>query len=303
MKEAVVIRDVSLRDGLQLVQTRVPTATKIEWLNGLMAAGLPKVEVTSFVPSSVIPQFSDAEQVASHALNVGGTSVSALVVNLKGARRAFDAGFRNVSYVVSASQAHSAANARRTTDEALNEFRLIVSERNARVDGWAIALECGIATSFGCSIQGGVDPARVLDIAEHLVAGGADSLLIADTVGYANPASVRRLFRGLFTIVGSIQVSAHFHNTRGLGLANVVAALDVGVRHFDASTAGLGGCPFAPGATGNINSEDCAFMLDAMGFDTGINMDMLLALRRKIELWLPDEKFHGALACAGLPKI
>ena len=176
MAEPTYIRDVSLRDGLQMVQSEVPTATKLEWLNGLVAAGLRRVEVTSFVPPAVIPQFADAPEVAAEALKLQGVSVSALVVNLKGALRAFDAGFRNVSYVVSASEAHSAANARRSTDAALDEFRRIVAERDRRKSATPIMLECGIATAFGCSIQGEVGEARVLEIAERVVADGADSV-------------------------------------------------------------------------------------------------------------------------------
>ncbi|OKO81102.1 hydroxymethylglutaryl-CoA lyase [Bradyrhizobium sp. AS23.2] len=303
MGEPAFIRDVSLRDGLQMVRTQVPTAVKREWLDGLVADGVRRVEVTSFVPASVIPQFADAQDVAAHALAKGGAIASALVVNLKGAQRAFDAGFANVSYVVSASEAHSAANARRSSSAALDEFRLIAAERDLRRGERAITLECGIATSFGCSIQGKVDEARVVEIAERLVADGADTLLVADTVGYANPATVRGLFAGLRRAVGDVPVAAHFHDTRGLGLANVVAALDAGIRHFDASTAGLGGCPFAPGATGNINTEDCAFMLESMGFATGIDIEALVALRSRIEAWLPGERFHGAIARAGLPKV
>lgn len=303
MAEQVHIRDVSLRDGLQMVRSQVATPIKLQWANDLAAAGFRRIEVTSFVPASVIPQFSDACEVAAATIGSSGFTASALVVNLKGALRVFDAGFRHVSYVVSASEAHSASNARRDIAAALDEFRLIATERNARLGSGPIALECGVATAFGCSIQGKVDETEVVRIAERLVADGANSLMLADTVGYANPVAVRRLFARVRNAIGDISLAAHFHNTRGLGLANVVAALDVGIRHFDASTAGLGGCPFAPGATGNINSEDCAFMLESMGFSTGIDIGALIDLRKKIETWVPGERFHGAIAEAGLPKI
>lgn len=302
MTERVHIRDVSLRDGLQMVRTQVPTPIKLQWADGLAAAGFNRIEVTSFVPASVIPQFADAQNVAAATIRLPGVTASALVVNLKGALRAFDAGFRHVSYVVSASEAHSASNARRSVATALDEFRLIAAERDARAADGAIALECGIATAFGCSLQGKVDENEVVRIAERLVADGANSLMLADTVGYANPTAVRRLFAQVRNALGGVSFAAHFHDTRGLGLANVVAALDVGIRHFDASTAGLGGCPFAPGATGNINSEDCAFMLESMGFSTGIDIGALIDLRTKIETWVPGERFHGAIARAGLPK-
>lgn len=303
MREKASIRDVSLRDGLQMASTQVPAATKLEWLDGLVDAGFRRIEVTSFVPASVIPQFSDAAEISERALSLPGVEVSALVVNLKGAQRAFDAGFQRVSYVVSASEAHSMANARRTTAAALEEFRLIAEERDARRHERAIVLEGAVATGFGCSLQGRVDPARVVEVAAQLVETGADSLMVADTVGYANPTAVREMFSALSGAVGGKVVAAHFHDTRGLGLANVLAALDVGVRNFDASTAGLGGCPFAPGATGNINSEDCAFLLESMGFDTGIDIEKLVALHYRIEAWLPGDSVHGAVARAGLPRV
>lgn len=303
MGEKVFIRDVSLRDGLQMVRSQVPTSTKMEWLDGLVAAGFRRIEVTSFVPPSILPQFADAAQIAGRALSLPGVEMSALVVNLKGAQRAFNAGFKFVTYVVSASEAHSMANARRSVAAALDEFRLIAEERSARYAGRPIMLEGAIATSYGCSLQGKVAQSQVLEIAAQLVEAGADSLMVADTVGYADPAAVRALFTALPQATGAKVVAAHFHDTRGLGLANILAALDVGVRRFDASTAGLGGCPFAPGATGNVNSEDCAFLLQSMGFDTGIDIEKLVDLHGRIGKWLPDDRLHGAIARAGLPKI
>ena len=302
MAERVLLREVGLRDGLQLVSTVLDTERKLDWCRGAAAAGLAEIEATSFVPAHVIPQFADADAVAAGAAEVRDAQISALVVNLKGARRAFAAGLTKVNYVVSASEAHSLANARRSTDTALDEFDLIVAERAAQGLSDRVALGCGVATSFGCTLQGEVPEERVLAIVDRLAGAGVDEIMLADTVGYGDPARVRRLFEGAAGIAGSLPLAAHFHDTRGLGLANVVAALSAGVRRFDASLGGLGGCPFAPGATGNINTEDCAFMLEAMGFATGIDLGALLRLRQRVEAWLPEERFTGALARAGLPK-
>lgn len=302
MAERVLLREVGLRDGLQLVSTVLDTARKLEWCRGAAAAGLAEIEATSFVPAHIIPQFADADAVAAGIAGIRNAQVSALVVNLKGARRALAAGLTKVNYVVSASEAHSLANARRSTDAALDEFDLIVAERAAQGLSGRVALGCGVATSFGCTLQGEVPAERVLAIVERLATAGADEIMLADTVGYGDPAHVGRLFEEAAGIVGARPLAAHFHDTRGLGLANVVAALSAGVRRFDASLGGLGGCPFAPGATGNINTEDCAFMLEAMGFATGIDLTALLRLRETVEAWLPEERFTGAVARAGLPK-
>lgn len=301
MAEPILIREVGLRDGLQMAKTVLSTAQKLDLARSAAAAGLREIEATSFVPAHVIPQFADAGEVAASAKDLAGATVSALVVNLKGAIRAFDTGLRKVNYVVSASEAHSLANARRSSEAALEEFRLIVAERRARGLDGQVVLGCGIATAFGCTLQGEVPAARVVAIAETLAREGADEIMAADTVGYGDPRQVRHMFGALRRAVGDTPLAAHFHDTRGLGLANVAAALEAGVQRFDASLGGLGGCPFAPGATGNIGTEDCAFMLEAMGFDTGIDIEALLALRRRLESWLPDERFSGGLARAGLP--
>ena len=302
MAEPVILREVGLRDGLQMVKTIVATQDKLEFARAAAAAGIPEIEATSFVPPHIIPQFGDAAEVAAGVSGLTGTTISALVVNLKGAMRAFDAGLRKVNYVVSASEAHSLANARRSTAAALEEFRLIVAERRSRGLDGKVVLGCGIATAFGCTLQGEVPERRVIEIAEILARDGADEVMAADTVGYGSPGQVRRIFVDLTAAVGSLPLAAHFHDTRGLGLANVTAALEAGVRRFDSSLGGLGGCPFAPGATGNINTEDSAFMLEALGFDTGIDIEALIALRRKVEGWLPDERFSGGVSRAGLPK-
>jgi len=284
-----------------MVKAFLSTERKLAWCRATAAAGIEHIEVTSFVPAKVVPQFADAEEVARGAIAMGGFTPSALVPNLKGAERAFALGMPQVNYVLSASEAHNLANVRRTTDESMQDFVRIVEARNAR-PGPRIALGAGIATSFGCTISGAVPEARVIEIAEQYARAGADEIIVADTVGYGDPGQVRRLMAAVVKAVAPLPVVCHFHDTRGLGLANVAAALDAGVRTFDASLAGLGGCPFAPGATGNINTEDTVYLLERLGFDTGADVPALVALHREVESWLPGERFTGAIARAGLPK-
>lgn len=302
MREKAHIREVGPRDGLQMVKTIVPAERKIAWCRAAHEAGIAEIEVTPFVPPSVVPQFADAAEVARGALAIPCLRVAALVPNLKGAVRAFELGVHQVNYVLSASEEHNLANVRRSTDASLEDFRRIVAERDARGLKGRVSVGSGIATTFGCTIQGRVPETRVVEIAAALAGAGAQEITLADTVGYANPDQVKRIARAVIGTVGPVPVAAHFHDTRGLGLANVYAALDAGIRSFDAALAGLGGCPFAPGATGNIDTEDCAYLLESLGFDTGIDIERLIALRAEVESWLPGERFFGMVARAGLPK-
>jgi hydroxymethylglutaryl-CoA lyase len=299
VRTPATIREVGLRDGLQLVKQFLPTESKIAWCKEESLAGLKEIEVTSFVPPSVVPQFVDAADVVAATLSVSGLEIAALVPNFKGATRAFEAGVHKINYVLSASEMHNQANVRRSTEDSLQDFERIASERNTRKLPTKIV--GGIATVFGCTIQGAVPEARVFEIAERLRNLGADELIIADTVGYANPRQVRRMLQRIVEIFAG-PVYAHFHDTRGLGLANVSAAVDAGVTRFDASIGGLGGCPFAPGASGNIDTEDCAYLLESIGFDTGLDIEKLVALRNKVAHWLPNERVGGTIARAGLPK-
>jgi hydroxymethylglutaryl-CoA lyase len=301
MREKAHVREVGPRDGLQLVKTILPSARKLAWCRAALEAGIRDIEVTSFVPPKVIPQFADAEEVARGAVAMGGLRPSVLVPNLRGAERAFALGVPQVNYVLSASEQHNLANVRRSTEESLQDFARIAARRD-QLPGTRIALGGGIATAFGCTISGAVSHARVVEIALRLAEMGADEIIVADTVGYGDPGQVRRLMAAVIAAAGRLRVACHFHDTRGLGLANVTAALEAGVRAFDASLAGLGGCPFAPGATGNIDTEDTVFLLEQLGFDTGIDIEALIALRREVESWLPGERFSGAVARAGLPK-
>ena len=302
-REKVTVREVGLRDGLQMVRTILSTEQKLEWCRRMVEAGSVEIEVTSFVPPKIVPQFADAVEVARGALDITGLHAAALVPNLKGTQRAFEAGLSKVHYVLSASNEHNLKNVRRTTAESVEDFARIVLERDT-VERTArkITLGAGVATAFGCTISGRVEESGVLGLVETLLEAGADEITIADTVGYANPRQVKALMREVLAITRDVPVACHFHDTRGLGLANVVAALDAGVRSFDSSLGGLGGCPFAPNATGNINTEDTVFLLESEGFDTGINIDALLAIRETIAGWLPGEPFTGAIARAGVPK-
>ena len=304
MSERAEIREVGLRDGLQLVKTILSTEQKLEWCRRAAQAGMAEIEVTSFVPPKVVAQFVDADAVARGATMIGGFTAAALVPNLRGAERAFETGIAKINYVLSASEAHNQANVRRSTQESLDDFVRIVGLRDevAKGNKGKISIGAGIATAYGCTISGAVSEKRVVQIAEQLARSGADEIIVADTVGYANPAQVERLMRAVVCAAGSRPVACHFHDTRRLGLANVTAALDAGVRRFDASLGGLGGCPFAPGATGNINTEDCVFLLESLGYETGIDIEALVSLRATVESWLPGERFSGAIARAGLPK-
>jgi hydroxymethylglutaryl-CoA lyase len=295
------VREVGLRDGLQMVQTILSTPQKLEWCRRMVAAGCTEIEVTSFVPPRIVPQFADSDDVARGALAIPGLHPSALVPNLKGAQRAFDAGLKSVHYVLSASNEHNLKNVRRSTKESAEDFHKIIAARDE--SGLQdVKLGAGVATAFGCTIAGHVEERTVLDLVEYLLKAGADEIAIADTVGYANPGQVRKLMRKVLELTGTTPVTCHFHDTRGLGLANVVAALEAGVRNFDSSLGGLGGCPFAPNATGNINTEDTVFLLESEGMRTGIDIGALLEIREVVASWLPGEAFVGAIARAGLPK-
>jgi len=302
MTEHAYVREVGLRDGLQSIAEILPTEKKIAWLEAEHAAGVREIEVSSFVPPKLLPQLADAEAVVRHALSLPGLTVSALIPNLRGAERGLALGVHEMNFVLSVSEEHNRANVRRTTAESIEDFRRVVALCHTAPPDRRPRVACGLATAFGCTIEGAVDEDRVRRIAVEAAEAGADAILLADTVGYGQPAAVERVFRRVIADVAPLPVAGHFHNTRGLGLANVLAALNAGARAFDASLGGLGGCPYAPGATGNIVTEDLAFMLEAMGFDTGVDIERLLEVRQLVARALPDVPQHGAIAKAGLPK-
>ena len=296
MTDRVILREVGLRDGLQLIKSRLDTAIKLAWIRAQAEVGFTEIEVTSFVPISVLPQFADAATVLADAQKIGNLLPSVLVPNLRGAVMAMDAGARKITFVLSVSDSHNRANVRQSTDDSLAMLRDVLAERDNRQD---IMVATALATSFGCSIEGAVSEARVTQIAEFLAKQGIDEINLADTVGYGDPAQVGRIFTDVQNAVGKLPLAAHFHDTRGLGLANVMSALDAGVRRFDSALGGLGGCPFAPGASGNIATEDTVHLFDRLGIDSGIDLGALLKVRHQLAEWLPGEKLEGRLLGAG----
>ena len=300
----VLISEVGPRDGLQSVAATMPTADKCRWIDALVAAGLREIEVASFVPARLLPQMADAAEVVRHALTHTAThprlTIMALVPNARGAEAAFAAGVHKITMPVSASEAHSLANVRKTRAQMLDELRAVAALRRDTAPG--VALEVGLSTAFGCTLQGAVDEDDVIRLALDCVGAGVDEVGLSDTTGMANPAQVRRLFTRLRAELGERAGAAHLHNTRGLGLANCLAAFDAGVRSFDSSLAGLGGCPYAPGASGNVVTEDLVFMFEAMGVRTGVDLERLLAARAPLQAGLPGEPLHGMTPLAGLPK-
>jgi hydroxymethylglutaryl-CoA lyase len=296
----VLISEVGPRDGLQSVKGTMPTAHKLRWIDALHAAGVREIEVASFVPAKLLPQMADAAEVVRHAVTLPGLTVMALVPNRKGAEAALAAGVHKLTMPVSASVAHSLANVRKTPAEMVEEVRAISELRRAIAPH--VKLEAGISTAFGCTLQGLVPEDDVIRLAVQCVEAGAEEVGLSDTVGYANPAQVRRLFKRLRAELGRHAGAAHMHNTRGLGIANCLAAWDEGVRTFDASLGGLGGCPYAPGASGNAVTEDLVFMFEAMGVRTGIDITKLIAARAPLMAGLPGEPVYGMTPEAGLPK-
>ncbi len=296
----VTVSEVGPRDGLQSIHRTMPTAIKIKWIQALAESGLSEIEVGSFVPPKLLPQMSDAEEVVRAARAIPGLTVLALAPNFKGAEKAFAAGVSVITMPVSASREHSLSNVRMTPEQAVENVLLVREFLNTQ--DTHVGLEVGIATAFGCSIQGDVSEDYVMKLAADLARAGVDSIGLSDSVGYANPAQVKRMFKRLREEIGSKAGAAHFHNTRGQGLANVVAALDAGVTTFDASQGGIGGCPYAPGATGNIVTEDLVFLLESMGLRTGVDLTKLIAARAIIEEGLPGQEIYGDVAEAGVPK-
>ncbi|MGB3069678.1 MAG: hydroxymethylglutaryl-CoA lyase [Ottowia sp.] len=294
------IREVGLRDGLQSIATIVSTEHKCEWLRDAAAAGQTEIEVGSFVPPKLLPQMADTAQVLAYAKSLPGLFASVLVPNVRGAEHALDGGADLMILPLSASHAHSLANLRKTPDEVVAELARIRAARDA--SGRKTLIEGGVGTAFGCTIQGHVEESEVLRLLRALLDAGADHVSLADTVGYADPTSVSRLFEKALKIAGDRLWCGHFHDTRGLALANIHAALQLGIQRFDASLAGIGGCPHAPGASGNASTEDLAFMLAAMGIETGLDIPALLNLRTKVADWIEGEPTHGALWRAGLPR-
>ena len=264
----VSIREVGPRDGLQN-EAPVPTSAKVELIDALSATGVGRIEAVSFVHPKAILQMTDADEVWAKIARNPAVRYSALVPNVRGAQRAIAAGFTEVEVVVSASDTHNRRNINRSTDESMAELPELIGTLH---DAGASA-ELIIATSFGCPYEGDIDPNRVASIVDQAVAMGVDRIAFGDTTGMATPRRVRDV---LGSVSRQLPVLCHFHNTRGTGLANILTALDLGVTEFDASVGGLGGCPYAPGATGNVATEEVVHMLHDMGYETGIDLDRLV---------------------------
>jgi hydroxymethylglutaryl-CoA lyase len=298
----VLISEVGPRDGLQSIETILPLDLKKAWVTLEAAAGVREIEVGSFVPARVLPQLADTEALVRHAIQIPGLTVAVLVPNRRGAEAAIGAGAHKITLPVSASETHSLRNVRRTHDQMIEEATAIAELLRETPADRRPSFEASLSTAFGCTIEGPVADATLLGLAERLMEAGCDEVGLSDTSGYANPTQVRRLVRMIRGVVGDDHLTGlHLHNTRGLGLANALAGLEEGITTLDASLGGLGGCPFAPGASGNIVTEDLAFMLAAMGLETGVDLPALLDVRRRLGDWLPGEAAYGFTAEAGLP--
>jgi hydroxymethylglutaryl-CoA lyase len=296
----ILVSEVGPRDGLQSVKQTMPTDMKKKWISALAQAGLSEIEVGSFVSPKLLPQMADCGGVVKHALTLKNVFVTALVPNLKGAENAFKAGAQKITVPVSVSEPHSLSNIRKTHAEVYEEVNSIIQFRNQNFPN--VLVEAGLSTVFGCTIQGVVTENEVLTMAHRMAQLGVDEIGLADTVGYANPVQVRSLFKKLKQEVGNLAGSAHFHNTRGQGLANVLAAIEVGVTTFDASLGGIGGCPYAPGASGNIVTEDLVYLLESMGLRTGIDIEKLIEAREWLKQGIPGEPLYGFIPDAGVGK-
>ncbi len=301
-KSDVLVSEVGPRDGLQSIKSMMPLAAKKEWISAEAAAGVSEIEVGSFVSPKLLPQLADTAEVVAHALTLPGLTVAVLVPNLKGAQAALEAGVHKITLPFSASDTHLMKNVRRTPEQMLDETRAIAALLRGTSAERRPKFEVGISTAFGCSYEGVVPEDKVVRLAETVLDAGCDEVGLSDSTGYANPAQVKSM---VLRVRGAIGESAfaglHLHNTRGLGLANVLAGLELDVRTFDSSLAGLGGCPWAPGASGNIVTEDLVFMLEAMGIRTGIDLSGLLAVRKILATSLPGESLYGFVPEAGLP--
>jgi hydroxymethylglutaryl-CoA lyase len=278
LPERISLREVGPRDGLQN-EAPVPTESKVALIDALSRTGVGRIEAVSFVHPKAIPSMADAAEVWSAVEKSASVRYSALVPNMHGAVRALDAGFREIEVVVSASDTHNRKNVNRSTEESLDDIAVLLKSAH---DAGATC-QVIVSTAFGCPYEGDVPVSRVLDVAGRALADGADGISYGDTTGMATPSRVTALVGETRMRFPDAALNLHFHNTRGTGLANVLAALQLGVVDYDASVGGLGGCPYAPGATGNVCTEDLVHMVEDMGVDTGVNLDALLDAAREAE--------------------
>ncbi len=299
----VLVSEVGPRDGLQMAKGLMATEDKKRWIAAAAEAGLRDIEVCSFVPPAVVPAMADAAEVTRFARTIPGLTVGVLAPNRRGAEAAIGAGAQKITVPISVSASHNRANVNGTPEESVEQVRQICALRDAMPEGARPVIEVGLSTVWGCTIEGAVPEDAVVRLAALSAGAGADEVGLADTTGMGNPATVRRVFRAVRAEIGAERLAgAHLHNTRGLGLANALAALEEGVTTLDSSLAGLGGCPFAPGASGNIVTEDLVWMLEEMGLNTGIDLEKLIAIRQILAAALPEDPLHGFLAEVGLEK-
>lgn len=291
----ILVSEVGPRDGLQSIDRVMPLEAKKRWIAAEAAAGVPEIEVGSFVPPSLLPQMADTAELVAFARTIPGLNVVALVPNAKGAARAVKAGVHGMSIPFSMSETHSLKNVRKDHPAMLAE---IAEAARIAQDG-GVHFAVGLSTAFGCTMEGAVSEEQVVRLAAAAAEAGAQEFSLSDTTGYADPAQVRRLVKKVRGAVGDKLTTLHLHNTRGLGLANVVAGLEEGITTFDASLGGLGGCPYAPGASGNLVTEDLVLMLNSMGLKTGIDLEKLLEVRKILIEALPGEPLYGFTPDAG----
>jgi hydroxymethylglutaryl-CoA lyase len=296
----ITLREVGLRDGLQLVKTFPSTDAKQRWVREEYATGVRHFEVGSFLPAKTFPQFADVRDIVQTVAALPGAHGVALVLNERGANEALASGVPEIASVVSATEEHSQANANRSREAAIANVRRLCELRDASTHKPIV--HAAISMALGCSITGPVDPNEVLRLVEKCFAAGVDAVGIADTVGYAGPRQVGELTRATVKLAGAKPICVHLHDTRGMGIANASAALDEGAGILDGSLGGLGGCPFAPGATGNVVFEDLAFLCESKGFATGIDIEKLVKVRAILRAEMPNEALYGGLARAGLPR-
>jgi hydroxymethylglutaryl-CoA lyase len=298
----VLVSEVGPRDGLQSIERIMPLEAKKAWIKAEAAAGVREIEVGSFVPATLLPQLADTPEVVAFAKTIPGLEVAVLVPNLRGAEAAIAAGADKLTLPLSVSETHSLKNVRRTHAQMIEEARAISALIRSEPAERRPKFEGSLSTAFGCTIEGPVPDATLLRLARELMQAGCDEVGLSDTTGYANPADVKRLIKLVRAEVGEAALTGiHLHNTRGLGLANALAALEMGLTTLDSSLGGIGGCPFAPGASGNIVTEDLVFMLDAMGLRTGIDLEALLKVRELVAEALEGEPLYGFTPEAGIP--
>ncbi|OZI52692.1 hydroxymethylglutaryl-CoA lyase [Bordetella genomosp. 4] len=300
MNQHVRLCEVGPRDGLQMAKGMMPAADKLRWIRQLASAGLREIEVGSFVSPKLVPQMADTGAVLPEVLAIQGLTVCALACNLRGAMAAYEAGAHVLAFPISVSETHSHANVGKGTDTQIAMMASIVDW--VRAQSRPMRIDAAVATAFGCSLEGVVPVARVAAVAEAVARTGVDEIALADTVGYAHPAQVRDTVRATQDAIGTTLTKLHLHDTMGLGLANVLAGLNEGIRGFDSCLGGLGGCPFAPGASGNIVTEDLVFMLESMGYQTGVDLPRLLEARAILAQALPEDPLRSGVAAAGIPK-